>query len=96
MKITYYGQSCFLLETSKRKLLFDPFISPNELANEVKVDQIECDFMLITHGHEDHVADAEVIARRTGAKIISNFEIVNWFASKGLENGHPMNHELST
>lgn len=92
MKITYYGQSCFLLETSKSKLLFDPFISPNELAKEVKVDEIDCDYLLITHGHEDHVADTESIAKRTGATIVSNFEIVNWFASKGLENGHPMNH----
>lgn len=93
MKITYYGHSSFLVETKGKKLLFDPFISPNELAQEagVKADRIEADYILISHGHQDHVADAESIARRTGAKIISSFEIVSWYQEKGLE-GHPMNH----
>lgn len=92
MKITYYGHACFLIETDKHKLLFDPFISFNELAKSVKLDEIECDYMLISHGHEDHVADAEQIAKRTGAKLVSNFEIVSWFEAKGIENNHPMNH----
>ena len=86
MKITYYGHACFLIETDKHKLLFDPFISFNELAKSVKLDEIECDYMLISHGHEDHVADAEQIAKRTGAKLVSNFEIVSWFEAKGIEN----------
>ncbi|MEQ8908547.1 MAG: metal-dependent hydrolase [Vicingaceae bacterium] len=92
MKITYYGHSCYLIESGEHKLLLDPFISANELAKEVSADNIDCNYMLITHGHEDHVADAEAIAKRTGAKIISNFEIVNWFQAKGLSNSHPMNH----
>ena len=50
------------------------------------------DAVVLTHGHEDHVADAESIAKRTGATIVSNFEIVSWFGSKGISNGHPMNH----
>ncbi|MDP4934100.1 MAG: metal-dependent hydrolase [Salibacteraceae bacterium] len=104
MKITYLGHSCFLLETQKAKILFDPFISPNQLANEIRtnslddtlisklsVDQIECDYVLLSHGHEDHVADAEAILKRTGAKLVSNFEIVSWFGSKGISNIHPMN-----
>lgn len=92
MKITYYGHACFLIETDKHKLLFDPFISFNELAKHVRLDEIECDYLLISHGHEDHVADAEQIAKRTGAKLVSNFEIVSWFEAKGIENNHPMNH----
>ncbi len=104
MKITYLGHSCFLLETQKAKILFDPFISPNQLANEIRknslddtlisklsVDQIECDYVFLSHGHEDHVADAEAILKRTGAKLVSNFEIVSWFGSKGISNNHPMN-----
>ncbi|MEX2596194.1 MAG: metal-dependent hydrolase [Salibacteraceae bacterium] len=91
MKITYFGHSSFLIETSSARLLFDPFISPNELAKEIDVDKIECDYILLSHGHEDHVADAERILKRTGATLISNFEIVTWYQNKGIKNVHPMN-----
>lgn len=91
MQLTYFGHSCFLLETDKAKILFDPFISPNELAKDIDVDAIECDYVFLSHGHEDHVADAESILKRTGAKVVSNFEIVSWYGNKGIENGHPMN-----
>ena len=91
MKITNYGHACWHIEIAGTKLLFDPFISPNEMAVDVDINSIECDYILITHGHEDHIADVESIAKRTGAKLISNFEIINWFAAKGIENGHPMN-----
>lgn len=91
MKVTNYGHACWLVEVAGHKLLFDPFISPNELASHIDISKIECDYILITHGHEDHVADVENIALRTGAKLVSNFEIINWFANKGIDNGHPMN-----
>ena len=96
MKITYAGHACFLVETKGKKLLFDPFISPNELTKtstnpSINADLIEADYILISHGHQDHLADAASIAKRTGAKIISNYEIVTWYGAKGLE-GHPMNH----
>jgi L-ascorbate metabolism protein UlaG (beta-lactamase superfamily) len=92
MRLTYYGHSCFSVEVEGKNLLFDPFITPNELATGVDVDQLTPDYILITHGHEDHVADAVSIAKRSGAQLISNFEIINWFAQQGVENGHPMNH----
>lgn len=92
MNITYYGHSCFLIELSGIKILFDPFITPNPLGKDLNVNEIETDFILISHGHEDHVADVESIAQRTNAKIISNFEIVTWYEGKGLKNGHPVNH----
>ena len=91
MKITYYGHSCFGIEVSGKKLLIDPFITPNEKAKDIDVDSIEADYILLSHGHEDHVADVESIAKRTGAKIVAAFEVVNWFGAKGLDNGHPMN-----
>lgn len=91
MKFTYYGHSCFLIEFGGKKLLFDPFISPNPKAAHIEVNSIEADYILLSHGHVDHVADAESIARRTGAPIISNYEIVSWYKSKGL-TGHEMNH----
>ena len=91
MKIKFLGHGCFLIETQGKKLIVDPFISPNELAKEIDVNEIRVDYVLLTHGHEDHVADAELIAKNSDATIISNFEIVSWYGEKGL-NGHPMNH----
>ncbi|QQL45481.1 metal-dependent hydrolase [Sulfuriroseicoccus oceanibius] len=92
MKFTYFGHSCFLVEIDGCRVLFDPFISPNPLAADIDVDSIEADYVLITHGHEDHVADAEAILKRTGAKLIANFEIVTWYGAKGIENAQPLNH----
>lgn len=92
MNVTWFGHSCLLVEIAGKKLLFDPFISPNELARDIDVSSIHADYVLVSHGHEDHLADAEPILRRTNAKLISNFEIVTWFSKLGIENGHPMNH----
>ncbi|MEL6717120.1 MAG: metal-dependent hydrolase [Bacteroidota bacterium] len=91
MKITYYGQSCFGIQFGGYNLLFDPFISPNELARGIDVNAVPADFILISHGHQDHIADAESIAKRTGATVISCYEIVSWYGAKGIK-GHPMNH----
>lgn len=91
MRIEFLGHSCFTVETGGKKLIVDPFISPNKLAAEIDVDSIEVDYILLTHGHEDHVADAEKIAKNNNAKLISNFEIVSWYKNKGIE-GHEMNH----
>jgi len=91
MKITYYGHSCFAVETEGKKLLFDPYITPNPLAEHIDINKIEADFILISHGHEDHIADAVEIAGRTGATVISNFEIIQWLTTKGITATHPMN-----
>lgn len=90
MKLTYYGHSAFGVETKGRRLLFDPFISPNQLAKGINVHALKADYLLISHGHGDHLADAEAIGKRSGAKVVSSFEIVSWFEHKGLP-GHPMN-----
>ena len=92
MRITYYGHSCFGVEVSGKHLLFDPFISPNPKASHIDISDIPADYILLTHGHRDHVADVSSIAKRTGAKLISNFEIINWFSNQGIQNGHPLNH----
>lgn len=74
-----------------KTLLFDPFISPNPKASKIEVDSLKPDYILLSHGHQDHMADAEKIARQSGASIVSNYEIVSWFGSKDIK-GHPMNH----
>lgn len=91
MRITYYGHACFLIELNNTRLLFDPFITPNELASSVDIKQIQADYIVLTHGHQDHVADVEAIYKHTKATVIGTFEVVNWFADKGIENYHPMN-----
>ncbi|MFN4123679.1 MAG: metal-dependent hydrolase [Flavobacteriales bacterium] len=91
MKITFYGHSCFLIEVNGKKLLFDPFISPNPMAAHIDVSTIKPDYVLLSHGHEDHVADAEQILKQSEATLISNFEIVTWYTAKGIEKYHPMN-----
>lgn len=92
MTITYYGHSCFAIDYNDHRILFDPFISPNPLAEGIDIEKIEADFILITHGHFDHIADAVAIAKRTGAKVVTNFEIYQWLGKQGVENVHPMNH----
>ncbi len=91
MNITYYGHSCFGIELNGKNLLFDPFISPNELAKNIDATTVKADYILISHGHEDHIADAVSIAQRTGAKVICNWEIHVWLNNKGVTNTHPMN-----
>lgn len=91
MQFTYYGQSCFLLTLAGKKLLFDPFISGNSLAGDIEVDGIEADYMLLSHGHTDHILDAESIAKRTGATVVCSWEISEWLGKKGIEKIHPMN-----
>ncbi len=92
MKITFLGHSSFLIETKGKRLLFDPFITPNPLAKDINIDELKPDYILLSHGHADHVADAEEIAKKTGATIVANFEVATWFENKGVEKTHPMNH----
>jgi L-ascorbate metabolism protein UlaG (beta-lactamase superfamily) len=91
MEITYLGHSCFVLEAGGLKIIFDPFITPNELAKEIDVDALSPDYILLSHGHQDHVADVERIFANSKAKVVSNFEVVSWFEKKGINNTHPMN-----
>ncbi|TGE10463.1 metal-dependent hydrolase [Hymenobacter fodinae] len=91
MNLTYYGHSCFLLEAGGSKVLFDPFIRPNPLAKDVDVDKIEADYILLSHGHGDHVADVEEIGQRTGAELVGMVETVGWFGQKGLKATYGMN-----
>jgi L-ascorbate metabolism protein UlaG (beta-lactamase superfamily) len=91
MNLTYYGHSCFLLEAGGSKVLFDPFIRPNPLAKDVDVDKIEADYILLSHGHGDHVADVEEIGKRTGAELVGMVETVGWFGPKGLKATYGMN-----
>src|SRR5690349_15231795 len=91
MKLTYYGQSCFSVEISGNRVLFDPFISPNPLAKDIDINSIEADYIFLSHGHADHIADCVSIATRTGATVVCAFEIHEWLQKQGVKNTHPMN-----
>jgi L-ascorbate metabolism protein UlaG (beta-lactamase superfamily) len=91
MKLTNYGHSCFQVEIRGKKILFDPFITYNELAKAVNVNTIEADYIFLSHGHADHIADCVNIAQRTGCKVVANWEIHEWLNKQGVSNTHPMN-----
>lgn len=92
MKATFYGHACFGVQIKNRSLLFDPFITPNELARSIDVNKVPADFILISHGHADHLADAVSIAKRTGAIIVASYEVADWCGKQGAPKIHPLNH----
>lgn len=90
MKTTYYGQSTIMIETEGKKLLFDPFITPNPAASHIDIHAIKPDYILVSHGHGDHVADLIAIQKSSGAKVICIAEIAGWLGKQGIE-AHGMN-----
>jgi len=89
VELTYHSHACFSIAVNGTQLLIDPFLSGNELA-DVRADEVEADYILVSHGHGDHVGDTVAIAQRTGATTISNFEIQSWLLAQGVQNAHPM------
>lgn len=85
VKVTWYGHAVIGLETGGFHVLVDPFFTGNPAA-AIKPEQAQADFILVSHGHGDHVGDTESIAKRTGALVISNNEIAVWFGNKGLKS----------
>ena len=91
MQVTYFGHSCFLVELGGKKLLFDPFISQNPLAKSIDLSSIKADYILVSHGHWDHLADLIMLAKQTNAVVVSNYEITEWVKNQGVDKVHPMN-----
>ena len=92
MQITFLGHASLFISAGGKKLLIDPFITGNDKAKDrIKAQDLHPDYILVTHAHQDHILDVEEIAGRSGAVIISNYEIATHFEDKGLK-AHPMNH----
>jgi L-ascorbate metabolism protein UlaG (beta-lactamase superfamily) len=91
MKITYYGHSCFSVIAGGKHILFDPFISGNELAKDINLDDIKADYIFVSHGHFDHMLDVVTIANRTDALVLGNWELYHYFTKQGVKNVHPIN-----
>jgi L-ascorbate metabolism protein UlaG (beta-lactamase superfamily) len=83
-KITYYGHAAFQVETSGTHILIDPFLTGNPSAR-TNADDVEADYILVTHGHGDHIGDTVAIAERTGAVAVANAEIAGWLSRQGVE-----------
>jgi len=92
VELKYFGHSCFSVTIGKYRLLFDPFVTGNPLASSVDLKAIKADFILVSHAHNDHMADALVIGRQSNSVLISNFEVQRWFEAKGLNEGYGLNH----
>ncbi|GAA4970091.1 metal-dependent hydrolase [Algibacter aquimarinus] len=91
MKITFYGHASLGIKIDNINIIVDPFITGNPKASNIDINKLEADYILVTHAHQDHILDVEAIAKRTGAKVVSNYEIVSYYEKLGID-GHPMNH----
>lgn len=88
-RLTWHGHSCFMLETDDgTRILFDPWLDENPMADIRAEDIGELDYILVSHGHWDHFADALPLARRTGAMLCASFEICGFAQDQGIENVH--------
>lgn len=84
LKLRWHGHGTMTLEVDGKKILVDPYLADNPAA-DVDPGEVEADFILVSHGHGDHISDAVEIASRTGALVISNFEIAGWLDEKGVK-----------
>jgi L-ascorbate metabolism protein UlaG (beta-lactamase superfamily) len=89
LKLHFHGHSCWELDDGKHRVLIDPFLTGNPQADVGPETFDKLDAIVVTHGHGDHLGDSLDLAKRTGALIVSNFEIVNWFGARDCQ-GHPM------
>lgn len=89
-ELSWLGHGTWFMASQGKQIILDPFLDDNPMS-PLKSDAVSVDYILISHGHFDHVADAEKIAQRTGAMVIANFEICQWLAGQGIENSHAMN-----
>jgi L-ascorbate metabolism protein UlaG (beta-lactamase superfamily) len=90
-RVQWLGHACTLIESGGQRILIDPFLTGNPAA-ATTADKVQADFILISHGHGDHVGDAVAIAKRTGATVIANYEISLWLENQGVKKAHGMQH----
>src|SRR5262249_46028104 len=90
-RVRWLGHAALLIEGDGKRILIDPFLTGNPAA-AIKADEAQADAILISHGHGDHVGDAIAIAKRTGALVVSNYEISEWLQKQGLKKVHRQQH----
>ncbi len=90
-RVTWLGHAALAIDVAGRRVLIDPFFTGNPAA-ALSADEAQADFILVSHGHGDHVGDTVAIAKRTGAQVIANYEIAGWLEKQGLTKVHGMQH----
>ncbi len=90
-RLRWLGHAALLFESDGLNVLVDPFLTGNPVA-PIKAGEAPADFILVSHGHGDHLGDTEAIAKRTGAMVVSNYEMSEWFTKQGLLKVHGMQH----
>jgi L-ascorbate metabolism protein UlaG (beta-lactamase superfamily) len=90
-RMCWLGHACLLIESDGQRILIDPFLTDNPAA-AAKAADMNPHFILVSHGHADHVGDSVAIARRTGATVVANYEISEWFKKQGVEKVHGQQH----
>jgi L-ascorbate metabolism protein UlaG (beta-lactamase superfamily) len=88
--LTWFGHATWMIQVDGQKILLDPFFEDNP-ATDVRAQDVQCDLILVSHGHADHMADAATIAKRTSAPIVAIFEIAQWFSAQGIQHTVGMN-----
>jgi L-ascorbate metabolism protein UlaG (beta-lactamase superfamily) len=91
MQLRFLGHSGFWLGIKGKAIVFDPYITPNEKASSISIDELSCDLLLQSHAHGDHIADSLEIAKKNNSTVVSCYETTEWFAKQGIEKVHPMN-----
>lgn len=90
-ELTWLGHGTWLMESGGHRILLDPFLNDNP-SSPVKADEVDAEFILVSHGHFDHIADAAAIASRCGSKVVAIFEIAQWLANEhGVKDTLGMN-----
>jgi L-ascorbate metabolism protein UlaG (beta-lactamase superfamily) len=90
-RVRWLGHAALLIESDGQRVLIDPYLTDNPAA-AIAADAAEADYILVSHGHGDHVGDTIAIAKRTGATVVANYEISEWFQRQGLTKVHGMQH----
>jgi L-ascorbate metabolism protein UlaG (beta-lactamase superfamily) len=90
-RVTWLGHAALQIDIGSHRLLIDPFFTGNPAAT-LTADQARADFILVSHGHGDHIGDTIALAKRTGATVIANYEIATWLEGQGVKNAHGMQH----
>jgi L-ascorbate metabolism protein UlaG (beta-lactamase superfamily) len=88
--LTWLGHGSWQLDTARKRVQIDPFFTGNPAAT-IAAEKVHADFILVSHGHGDHIGDTVAIAKRTGATVIANYEITEWLSKQGVAHVHPMN-----
>lgn len=84
MKATYFGHSTVHLDLNGTRILFDPFITPNELAKDIEIGSINPHYIFLSHCHGDHVHDMAQIQQQSDAQVVAIVETGDWVQKQGV------------